>query len=127
LPRTKSTSPPTIKPRRVRASIPKADRRVEHRTFGVGIARFRQQLDDSSYAADVKFGDGVIRTIRLDQVYWVTSVGEIMLLAAHLPPHPKPVAKALKARTVEREPEVDGEVAQDELIYEDVRDMQEAA
>ncbi|MGB8065199.1 MAG: hypothetical protein WCF26_25155 [Candidatus Sulfotelmatobacter sp.] len=121
--RVTKPNPRSSATKRTPAKVSKAARRVEHRAYGHGTLRYIRRLDDCSYAAAVDFG-GVKRTIRLAETYFVTPISQIMALAPHLPPLPKPVAKRAKGTewTASREmsePELGEHAADEESAAED--------
>lgn len=76
---------------------------VEHRLLGVGQLVSLHLGDSGIWLADVEFG-GNQRTLRLEQVYWVTPVKAVIAVADQYPPLP-----AVKPRKADVETEVDGD------------------
>src|SRR5690349_20147711 len=54
-------------------------RMVEHKTFGLGTALYRKQLDNGSFAVVVDYGT-VERTLVIEQAYWVTTIDTLLQL-----------------------------------------------
>jgi hypothetical protein len=74
--------PKAAKPRKPKA----APQSIEHVAFGVGRVLAVRQVDGTNgYIADLKFHDGVSRTIRLDQVFWVNDINPLI----PMPPKPR--------------------------------------
>jgi hypothetical protein len=52
-----------------------APRHIEHARYGVGRVLAVRQIDGSDgFMADVKFADGISRTIRLEQPFWLSDI-----------------------------------------------------
>lgn len=82
-----------IKPEKVKSEL----RELEHVRYGRGVILELRQLDGGEYAAAVRFGDRVVRVLRLEQRYWVTNVASL------LPAPPKPERRAARKKPVEIE------------------------
>jgi hypothetical protein len=99
------------------------NREVVHTVYGIGTLDYVRLLDNGTYAAVVTFG-GVDRTIRLSPDYFITPIAEIMKLAPHLAPPPKPPAEVstgvrTKASAVPDEGDEEGEAESAEAREDD--------
>jgi hypothetical protein len=94
--------------------LPPPSFEVSHKVFGDGLLTGLHLSESGVYLADVDF-NGIKHTLRVEQSYFITPVGEIIALASHFPP-PAPPKKA-KAKTVAADldhSDEDGEVGEDE-------------
>jgi hypothetical protein len=92
----KVISPVPAAPAKVRK--PKAaPRHIEHVRYGMGRVLAVRQIDgtDDGYMADVRFADGITRTLLLVQRVWISDI------AGLIPEPPKPRLAQIKAEPVE--------------------------
>lgn len=82
-----------IPPRSAAAAKPKrskpAARHIEHAVYGLGRVLAVRQIDgsDGDYMADVKFADGITRTLLLLPRFWLTDIATLI----PTPPKHRPV------------------------------------
>lgn len=74
------TRPPTPREPLKGRGRPKLDlRRVEHVRYGHGKVLAIRQIDGSGeFMADVRFADGTVRTIHLQQAFWVNDISALI-------------------------------------------------
>lgn len=70
-------------------------RHAEHKILGPGELISVRQLDAGALVADVRFGDGTTRCIRLAQQYWTSPIAELL-------PTPPPRAKRVRKLKAEK-------------------------
>lgn len=71
---------------------------ADHVRYGRGRILAVHKLDDTKLAADMRFEDGTLRTIRLDPAYWTSDIRGLV-------PTPVVPKKAIRAKPVELEDE----------------------